>query len=48
MDMAGIGVKPKMRSGPCVWMVWMRAAATSTAASSQDTRTKPPLPRSTW
>ena len=26
--MAGIGVKPKMRSAPCVWMVWTREAAT--------------------
>ena len=48
MDMAGIGVKPKMRSGPWVWMVWMSEAATRVAASSHDTRTKPPLPRAAW
>ncbi len=45
MDMAGMGENPKIRSGPYSWMVAIRAAAMSSFTSSQETRTKPPLPR---
>ena len=43
--MAGIGENPAIRSGPYRRIVWTWAAATSSAASSHDARTKPPLPR---
>jgi hypothetical protein len=45
IDMAGIGEKPAIRSGPCSRMVWTWAAATISSASSQLARTRPPLPR---
>ena len=48
MDMAGRGVKPKMRSGPCVLTVETSDAATSSAASSHEKRTNPPIPRAFW
>ena len=44
--MAGIGVKPPTRSGPCFSIVWTVAAAISSPASSHAQRTKPPRPRS--
>ena len=45
-DIAGIGVKPPTRSGPCSRIVCTVAAAISSVASSQEQRTKPPRPRS--
>ena len=48
IDIAGIGEKPAIRSGPQVLMVCTCAAATISTASSQDTRTCPPLPRACW
>ena len=43
--MAGIGEKPTTRSGPKRLMVETCAAAIISTASSQEARTKPPLPR---
>ncbi len=48
IDIAGIGEKPKIRSGPWVFAVWTCAAATISRVSSQDARTRPPLPRAFW
>ena len=48
MDMAGSGVKPKIRSGPCFLMVEMSEAAMISDASSHEKRTKPPFPRACW
>ncbi len=45
-DIAGIGVKPPTRSGPCVVIACTVAAAISSVASSQPQRTNPPRPRS--
>ncbi len=45
IDIAGIGEKPATRSGPQRLIVWTYAAATSSATSSHDARTSPPLPR---
>jgi hypothetical protein len=45
MDIAGMGEKPAMRSGPCSLMVWILAAAMISLTSSQVDRTKPPRPR---
>ena len=43
--MAGIGEKPMMRSGPCVWIVWTCDAAMISSTVSQSVRRRPPLPR---
>ncbi len=48
IDIAGIGEKPTIRSGPCSLIVCTCAAAAISSASSQDTRTCPPLPRARW
>ena len=45
-DIAGIGVKPPTRSGPCSRIACTVAAAISSVASSQSQRTNPPRPRS--
>ncbi len=45
-DIAGIGVKPATRSGPCSRIAWTVAAAISSVASSHVQRTNPPRPRS--
>ena len=45
-DIAGIGVKPPTRSGPCSRIACTVAAAISSLASSQSQRTNPPRPRS--
>ena len=45
IDIAGIGEKPATRSGPHFLIVCTWAAATSSVASSQLARTRPPLPR---
>jgi hypothetical protein len=45
-DMAGIGVKPATRSGPCSAIACTVAAAIRSVASSHEQRTKPPRPRS--
>ena len=45
IDIAGMGLKPAMRSGPWVLMVCTLAAAAISIASDHPTRTKPPLPR---
>ena len=46
--MAGMGLKPMMRSEPCRFTVWMVEAATSSSTSSQELRRRPPLPRASW
>ncbi len=46
--MAGMGLKPMMRSEPCFRMVWMVDAAVSSSTSSQELRRSPPLPRASW
>ena len=43
--MAGIGLKPAMRSGPYFLIVWTWAAAAISVTSFQLARRKPPLPR---
>jgi hypothetical protein len=45
-DIAGIGVKPATRSGPCSRIACTVAAAISWVASSHEQRTNPPRPRS--
>src|SRR5690554_4255464 len=45
MDMAGIGEKPMIRSGPNFLAVYTLEAAISSLTSSQLERTKPPMPR---
>ncbi|MNN74274.1 hypothetical protein D3C81_1904580 [compost metagenome] len=45
MDMAGIGEKPTMRSGPYFLIVSAFAAAMISFDSSHVARTKPPRPR---
>ena len=45
IDIAGMGEKPAIRSGPYVLIVCTWAAAIISTASAQDTRTSPPLPR---
>ena len=45
IDIAGIGEKPAIRSGPYLAMVCTWAAAAISAASSQPIRIRPPLPR---
>src|SRR3989344_4064799 len=45
IDIAGMGEKPMMRSGPCFLMVYTLAAAIIWLTSSQVLRTKPPRPR---
>ena len=45
IDIAGMGEKPATRSGPHCLMVWTLAAATISAASPHEARTRPPLPR---
>ena len=47
-DMAGMGEKPKMRSGPYFLAVWSMPATTISVTSSQVVRRKPPLPRAFW
>src|SRR5699024_4312847 len=44
MDIAGIGEKPTLRSGPYFITVYNVDAAINFVTSSQSTRTKPPLP----
>ncbi len=46
--MAGIGEKPKTRSGPHFCAVCRHAAATISSTSSHVVRRKPPLPRASW
>ena len=48
IDIAGIGENPTTRSGPCSRTVCTWAAAIISSASSQSTRTWPPLPRACW
>ena len=48
IDIAGMGEKPAIRSGPYSLMVCTCAAAIISVASAQLTRTKPPLPRARW
>ena len=48
IDIAGMGENPATRSGPYVLIAWTWAAATISRASSQETRTRPPLPRARW
>lgn len=48
IDIAGIGEKPAIRSGPWALMVCTCAAAIISVASAQVTRTSPPMPRACW
>lgn len=48
IDIAGIGEKPAIRSGPYSWRVCTCAAAAISSASGQSIRTSPPLPRADW
>ena len=45
IDIAGTGENPTMRSGPYSEIVCTYAAETISSASSQEIRTRPPLPR---
>ena len=47
-DIAGMGEKPKTRSGPYFFAVYKFAAATISSTSSQFVRRNPPLPRAFW
>ena len=48
IDMAGIGEKPKMRSGPCFFAVCTCAAPIISSTSGHEERIRPPLPRARW
>ena len=45
MDIAGITENPALRSGPYIFAVYNKEAATISVDSSQVERTKPPIPR---
>ena len=48
IDIAGMGEKPKTRSGPCSLIVCTWAAAMISMTSAHEARTSPPLPRARW
>ena len=48
MDMAGMGEKPKILSGPYFFIVYIIAEAMISKTSSQLDLLKPPLPLAHW